>query len=156
MPSLKTIRKRITSTKATQKITRAMKMVAGARLTRAQQRIVSMRPYAVKTAEVLHSVAATINGAGSADATNEDSHPLLARREEKTVLFLVLTSDRGLCGAFNTNINKATERAWREKETAGATVRFATVGRKGREYLTRRKADIAEDFLGIYEGLDLE
>ena len=74
MPSLKAIRKRIASTKATQKITRAMKMVAGARLTRAQQRIVAMRPYAVKTSEVLHSVARTMR----ASAENDDSpHPLL-------------------------------------------------------------------------------
>jgi F-type H+-transporting ATPase subunit gamma len=154
MPSLKTIRKRITSTKATQKITKAMKMVAGARLTRAQQRIVAMRPYALKTAEVLQSVAGSMKEVH--EGASEDSHPLLARRPEKTALFLVLTSDRGLCGAFNTNINKATERAWREKEAAGIAVRFATVGRKGREYLQRRNADVAQDFLGIYEGLDLE
>jgi F-type H+-transporting ATPase subunit gamma len=153
MPSLKTIRKRITSTKATQKITKAMKMVAGARLTRAQQRIVAMRPYALKTAEVLQSVAGSMNGESE---SSEDTHSLLARRPEKTALFLVLTSDRGLCGAFNTNINKACERAWREKEAAGVTVRFATVGRKGREYLQRRRADVAQDFAGIYEGLDLE
>jgi F-type H+-transporting ATPase subunit gamma len=89
-------------------------------------------------------------------AVSEESHPLLARRPEKTALFLVLTSDRGLCGAFNTNINKAAERAWREKEAAGVAVRFATVGRKGREYLQRRRADVAQDFLGIYDGLDLE
>jgi len=153
MPSLKTIRKRISSTKATQKITKAMKMVAGARLTRAQQRIVAMRPYALKTAEVLQSVAGSMSGESE---STEETHPLLARRPEKTALFLVLTSDRGLCGAFNTNINKATERAWREKEAAGGAVRFATVGRKGREYLQRRRADVMQDFIGIYEGLDLE
>jgi F-type H+-transporting ATPase subunit gamma len=154
--SLKTIRKRITSTKATQKITKAMKMVAGARLARAQQRIVSMRPYALKTAEVLQGVASSINASGADSATSDDNHPLLARRAEKTVLFLVLTSDRGLCGAFNTNILKATERAWKEKEAAGVTVKFATVGRKGREYLARRKGDNAQDFVGIYDALDLE
>jgi F-type H+-transporting ATPase subunit gamma len=153
MPSLKTIRKRITSTKATQKITRAMKMVAGARLTRAQQRIVAMRPYAVKTAEVLQSVARTM----VADETaNEPPHPLLARRPEKKALFMVVSADRGLCGALNTNVNKATERAWREKEAAGVRVSFATLGRKGREYLGRREADVARDFPRIYEGLDLD
>ena len=153
MPSLKTIRKRIASTKATQKITRAMKMVAGAKLTRAQQRIVAMRPYAVKTGEVLQAVAATMSAA--AEANDEALHPLLTRRPEKKALLLVLSADRGLCGAFNTNVNKTAERAWREKEAAGVSVRFGTLGRKGREYLTRRKADIAHDFAHIYDGLDL-
>src|ERR1700679_679826 len=116
MPSLKGIRKRIVSTKATQKITRAMKMVAGARLTRAQQRIVAMRPYAVKTGEVLQSVARTMNA--GADSPDEPSHPLLPTRPETKALYVVLTADRGLCGALNTNVAKATERAWREKEAA--------------------------------------
>ena len=80
MPSLKAIRKRIASTKATQKITRAMKMVAGAKLTRAQQRIVALRPYAVKTAEVLESVAATVGS--SAESGDEPGHPLLVTVDE--------------------------------------------------------------------------
>src|ERR1700734_2464418 len=130
MPSLKGIRKRIASTKATQKITRAMKMVAGARLTRAQQRIVAMRPYAVKTGEVLQAVAQTMTS--SAESTDEELQPLL----------LVLSADRGLCGALNTNVNKTAERTWREKEKAGIEVPFATLGRKGREYLLRRGATV--------------
>jgi F-type H+-transporting ATPase subunit gamma len=154
MPSLKTIRKRISSTKATQKITRAMKMVAGARLTRAQQRILAMRPYALKTAEVLQSVASTM--AIDAESHNEPVHLLLARRPEKKALFLVFTSDRGLCGALNTNVNKATERAWREKEGNGIEVGFATLGRKGREYLNRRRGNIVKDFARIYDGLDID
>jgi F-type H+-transporting ATPase subunit gamma len=154
MPSLKAIRKRIASTKATQKITRAMKMVAGARLTRAQQRIVAMRPYAVKTAEVLHSVAGTMTA--SAEMTDEELHPLLSRRPEKKALYLVLSADRGLCGGLNTNINKNTERAWREKEAAYIDVVFATLGRKGREYLGRRDGTVVQDFPRIYDGLDLE
>jgi F-type H+-transporting ATPase subunit gamma len=154
MPSLKAIRKRITTTKATQKITRAMKMVAGAKLTRAQQRILALRPYAVKTAEVLDSVAATM--AAAAETAHEPIHPLLASRPEKKTLFLVLSADRGLCGAFNTNVNKNAERAWREKEAAGVEVGFATVGRKGREYLTRRKANVMQDFPRLYDALDLD
>jgi F-type H+-transporting ATPase subunit gamma len=154
MPSLKTIRKRIVSTKATQKITRAMKMVAGARLTRAQQRITAMRPYAVKTGEVLHSVASTMSD--SSESQTEPVHPLLARRREEKALFIVLTADRGLCGALNTNLNKAADRAWREKQTAGVEVSFVTLGRKGREYLGRRNAKIVQDFARIYDGLDLE
>jgi F-type H+-transporting ATPase subunit gamma len=156
MPSLKTIRKRIASTKATQKITRAMKMVAGARLTRAQQRIVAMRPYALKTSEVLHNVAeAMTQAAGGGGGSLDRLHPLLVQRPEKRVLFVVLTSDRGLCGAFNTNINKATERAWRAKQDEGIEVGFATIGRKGREYLQRRGGQIAHDFLHVYEALDM-
>src|SRR5882672_175884 len=154
MPSLKGIRKRIVSTKATQKITRAMKMVAGARLTRAQQRIVAMRPYAVKTGEVLQSVARTMTTA--AESQDEPVHPLLAMRPESNALYVVFTADRGLCGALNTNINKATERAWREKEAAGASVAFITLGRKGREYLGRRGGKVSRDFARIYDGLDLE
>jgi F-type H+-transporting ATPase subunit gamma len=154
MPSLKAIRKRITSTKATQKITRAMKMVAGARLTRAQQRIVAMRPYAVKTGEVLQSVARTMTAA--AESQDEPIHPLLARRPENKALYVVFTADRGLCGALNTNANKATERAWREKAAAGAEVAFVTLGRKGREYLGRRGGKVLHDFARIYDGLDLE
>jgi F-type H+-transporting ATPase subunit gamma len=152
MPSLKAIRKRISSTKSTQKITRAMKMVAGAKLTRAQQRIVAMRPYAVKTGEVLHSVARTM----AVSTGSEPLHPLLAGRPEKKALVLVLSADRGLCGAFNTNINKMAERVRDEKRDAGIEVSFATLGRKGREYLNRRGAKVVQDFPRIYEGLDLE
>jgi F-type H+-transporting ATPase subunit gamma len=152
MPSLKAIRKRISSTKSTQKITRAMKMVAGAKLTRAQQRIVAMRPYAVKTGEVLHSVARTM----AVSTGSEPLHPLLAGRPEKKALVLVLSADRGLCGAFNTNINKMAERVREEKRDAGTEVSFATLGRKGREYLNRRGAKVVQDFPRIYEGLDLE
>jgi F-type H+-transporting ATPase subunit gamma len=154
MPSLKTIRKRISSTKATQKITRAMKMVAGARLTRAQQRILAMRPYAVKTAQVVQSVAQTI--ASTTDSTGEPVHPLLARRRENKVLVVVFSADRGLCGALNTNVNKGADRAWREKEAGSVRVAFATVGRKGREYLTRRGRDVVRDFPRLYDAIDLD
>jgi F-type H+-transporting ATPase subunit gamma len=154
MPSLKAIRKRIASTKATQKITRAMKMVAGARLTRAQQRIVAMRPYALKTGEVLQSVSRTI---GSSDPSQTEAvHPLLARRPEKRALLLVFSADRGLCGALNTNVNKNAERFWREKESGSIEVSFATLGRKGREFLNRRRGNVTKDFPRVYDGLDLE
>ncbi len=160
MPSLKTIRKRITSVKATQKITRAMKMVAGARLNRAQQRITALRPYAIKTQEILHGVAGAMLAKQtdleySASGTADQLHPLLQRRPEKKVLFLVLSGDRGLCGAFNTNVNKAAEREWREKKDEGVEVAFATIGRKGRDYLARRGAVVERDFPKMYEALDL-
>jgi F-type H+-transporting ATPase subunit gamma len=160
MPSLKTIRKRISSVKATQKITRAMKMVAGARLNRAQTRITAMRPYAMKVTEVLEDVASAMH-ARQTDAEFSDAdkveaiHPLLRHREEKNVLILVMSGDRGLCGAFNTNVNKAAERAWKAKEAEGVNVTFATAGRKCREHLARRKGTIAKDFPRLMDGLDL-
>ncbi len=155
MPSLKSIRKRITSTKATQKITRAMKMVAGARLTRAQQRIVALRPYAVKTSEVLNAVAAVAHSNDPNPNDDVPAHPLLARRPEKKVLYVVLSSDRGLCGAFNTNVNKAALRSAREAKDNGVEAHFVTIGKKSREFLTRRGVEIDHDFTRIYDGLDL-
>jgi F-type H+-transporting ATPase subunit gamma len=163
MANLKTIRKRITSVKATQKITRAMKMVAGARLNRAQQRITALRPYALKTHEILAGVASAMlakqtdleySGNGSTNS-RDGLHPLLERRAEKNVLLLVLSGDRGLAGAFNANVSKAAFREWREKKEAGAEVHIATVGKKGREYLARRKATITRDFPKLSDGLDL-
>jgi F-type H+-transporting ATPase subunit gamma len=147
MASLKAIRKRISTTKSTQKITRAMKMVAGARLARAQARILALRPYALKTQEILAALAAP-----AADDTDEyaigkqPDHPFLADRPEQNVALLVLTGDRGLCGAFNTNINKAAERTWREHTAQGRSVHLYTAGRKGRDYLRRRQAPCASDF----------
>src|SRR4051794_31724900 len=112
-----------------------MKMVAGAKLNRAQQRIVELRPYAVKTQELLSTITAEPSRSGTAtdegaapdegaeviEAGWEDkpAHPLLVGRPEKRVLLLVLTGDRGLCGAFNTNINKRAEREWRERTASG-------------------------------------
>jgi len=154
LANLKAIRKRISSVKSTQKITRAQKMVAGARLTRAQQRIQALRPFAVKTAQVLAAVAGQ---AGEEEAiASDDEHPLLARRAEKTVLLLVVTSDRGLCGAFNTNILRAATRIWREREAAGQNVKIVTIGRKGRDYFRRRNAPVLEVLTGVWEKLDLE
>ena len=160
MANLKTIRKRITSVKATQKITRAMKMVAGARLNRAQQRITALRPYALKTHEILAGVASAMIAKQtdleySGNGTGDGLHPLLERRAEKNVLLLVLSGDRGLAGAFNANVSKAAFREWREKKEAGAEVHIATVGKKGREYLARRKATITRDFPKLSDGLDL-
>ena len=154
MANLKIIRKRISGAKNTQKITRAMKMVSAARLNRAQQRILAIRPYAVKTAQVLAEVAAP--RADSDGGGGEPEHPLLARRPAKTLLFIVITSDRGLCGAFNSNILRTAERLWRERQEAGVNVKFAVIGRRGRDYLKRRKAPVVRVFDGIWERLDLE
>jgi F-type H+-transporting ATPase subunit gamma len=154
LANLKAIRKRISSVKSTQKITRAQKMVAGARLTRAQQRISALRPYALKTAQVL----ADVVGQGSEEdaVASENEHPLLQRRAEKTVLLLVITSDRGLCGAFNTNILRAASRIWREREAAGQSVKIVTIGRKGRDFFRRRNAPVLEVLSGVWDKLDIE
>jgi F-type H+-transporting ATPase subunit gamma len=129
-----------------------MKMVAGARLTRAQQRIVALRPYAVQTAKVLAEVTAA--GEAEAEASGTDSeHPLLARRPVQSVLMLVITSDRGQCGAFNTNILRAAERERREREAQGQTVHIAVIGRKGRDFYQRRKIPLFHVFSGIWEKL---
>jgi F-type H+-transporting ATPase subunit gamma len=122
-----------------------MKMVAAARLRRAQQRITDLRPYALKTAELLAQVAARVDG--------EQTHPLLARREERKVLIVLLTSDRGLAGAFNASINKRAFALWKQLESEGKEVSFAIVGRKGGEYFKRRNANIAKVFTGIFENL---
>ncbi|MDH5490416.1 MAG: ATP synthase F1 subunit gamma [Myxococcales bacterium] len=149
MANLKIIRKRIGSVKSTQKITRAMKLVAAARLRRAQENILELRPYALKTMEVLSVVA-------SRAGEDEELHPLLARRPRKKVLFVVLTSDRGLAGAFNSNISRAAHARWKKMEAAGQDVRFAVIGRKGRDYLRRRGATIAHEFTGVFQDLSMD
>jgi len=139
--------------KSTQKITRAMKMVAAARLNRAQQRILAIRPYAVKTAQVLSEVTAA---SADAESVQDQAHPLLARRPEKKALFIVITSDRGLCGAFNSNLLRATERLWKAREAEGKQSTFAVIGRKGRDYMKRRQAPVLHVFSGVWDKLDLE
>ena len=169
MASLKAIRTRIASIRSTQKITRAMKTVAGARLARAQDRILAMRPYAIKTHTVLATCAGptTDNAHGSTElpsaAFNQREgskgafvHPLLAERPEKSALFLILTSDRGLCGAFNANINRAMEREWHRRQDLGQTVHMAIVGRKGLEYFSRREAPILVSFKDVAEDISFE
>ena len=148
MANLKAIRKRIGSVKNTQKITRAMKMVAAARLAKAQIAITELRPYALKTLDVLSSVAGRA-GDGAV-------HPLLARREPKKVMLVVLTSDRGLAGAFNASVCKIAFARWKELEADGAEVSFSVIGRKGRDFFRRRGANIRRDFTGVFEDLTVD
>jgi len=139
MPSLKDIRRRIGSVKNTQKITRAMKMVAAARLRRAQERIDKFRAYADLTSSILGEV--------SAGASAED-HPLLERREVNNRLILEITSDRGLCGAFNGNLNRNVEEA---VKTADPKPRLSFIGRKGADYFRRREVEVREHYKGVYD-----
>lgn len=132
MATLKDINRRITAVKSTKQITKAMKMVAAAKLKKAQNRMIEMRPYADKMSAVLSSLA----GSG------EELHPLLVQRPRQTVEILVMTSDRGLCSAFNTNILKATEKLIAEKKGENIHVNISVVGKKARDYFKRRSVDM--------------
>jgi F-type H+-transporting ATPase subunit gamma len=147
MPSLKAIRRRITSVKSTQQITRAMKLVAAAKLRRSQERLLALRPYAYRIQDMIASLAA-----------REDTsvNPLLARREPKKVLLLVLTSDRGLCGSFNASVNKAAERWVRDNQAGLDAVGLAVIGKKGRDYFARRPVEIRRQYMDVLTDVCLE
>jgi F-type H+-transporting ATPase subunit gamma len=129
MPSLRDIKRKITSVKKTQQITKAMKMVAAAKLRRAQDRVIAARPYSRKMLQVIANLAARVERA---------QHPLLAKREPKRVKLLVLTSDRGLCGAYNTNILRQAVAAVKQFQAEGKEVKVNVVGRKGRDFFRKR------------------
>ena len=139
MPNLLDIRRRIKSVKNTQQITKAMKMMSAARLRRAQDRVVAARPFANKMLEVLGELAAR--------AGEDFNHPLLDARGDERYLVVLVTADRGLCGAFNTNLIKAAQAFI--KENAGKTIEMLPIGRKGRDFFRRRDMT----FLGEYVGL---
>jgi len=133
VPSLKDIKRRITSVRKTQQITRAMRMVAGAKLRRAQEAIESARPYADRMRATLAEVAR---------AQRDSDHPLLVQHPEKrSAEVLVVTSDRGLCGAFNANVIKQAVMAVRTRQQAGLKVEISTAGKKAREAFQRRMPD---------------
>jgi len=134
MPNILDIRRRIRSVRNTRQITKAMQMVSAARLRRAQERALAARPYAQMLTNVLKSL---VSRAEVYDPeTGEAKHPLLARRPEQNVLLIVVTGEKGLAGAFNTNILKAAARFLESK--AGKTVEIVAVGRKGRDFSKRR------------------
>ena len=147
MPSLQSLRRKIGAVKNTQKITKAMKMVAAAKLKRAQDRILSARPYGHKMRDVLANLSRRVNRA---------AHPLLQKRTGRSVEVLVITSDRGLCGAFNANIIRKAIEFIRESEARGATVTVSLVGRKGREYFRRRPWPLRQQWLGVFDRLTYE
>lgn len=133
MASLKAIRKRIVSVKNTRKITRAMKLVAAAKLRRAQDTIIAARPYT----QALASVVAELSG-----VAGKDAHPLFEERDAKRVAIVVITADRGLAGAFNTNVIKAVEK-FAANELSGATeVSLRLIGKKANQHFSRRNATI--------------
>jgi F-type H+-transporting ATPase subunit gamma len=134
MPSLKSLRLRINSVKSTRKITQAMKMVAAAKLRRAQTQAEAARPYAERMERMLASLGASV--AGSPDAPKL----LVGTGADKVHLLVVVTAERGLCGGFNTNVGRFARAQVRALEAEGKTVKIITVGRKGAVYLKREFA----------------
>lgn len=140
MATLRDIKRRIKAVQNTRQITKAMKMVAAAKFRKSQQRMFAMRPYAERMNEVLSGLA------GSAES---ELHPLLAVRPRKNIEVLVITSDRGLCGAFNTNILKAASKYIAELKNEGFEVTVCSVGRKAKDYYKRRGVDLRQVWTGM-------
>jgi F-type H+-transporting ATPase subunit gamma len=134
MPSLKVIRKRIVSIKNTRKITRALKLVAAAKLRRAQDTIIAARPYTRALASVVSELSAV---------AGKDAHPLFEEREAKRAAMVVITSDRGLAGAFNSNVVKAVERYAANELSSASEVTLRIIGKKANQHFARRNANIA-------------
>lgn len=141
MPSLKDIKKRIGSVKNTQQITKAMKMVAAAKLRRAQEAAVAARPYAQKLQKVVSHLARR---------EEADGHPFLSQRGKERALVLLLTADRGLCGGFNANPSKEAERFIRNNTQGYAHIDLMIIGRKGRDFLKNR---VGDNIIKVYEDI---
>jgi len=139
MANLLDIRRRIKSVKNTQQITRAMKMMSAARLKRAQNRVVAARPFTNKMMEVMGELASRTD--------EEFRHPLLNARGDERYLLILITADRGLCGAFNTNLIKAAQAFI--QENAGKEIEVLPIGRKGRDFFRRRGFSIIKEYVGL-------
>ena len=139
MPNLLDIRRRIKSVKNTQQITKAMKMVSAAKLRRAQERVVTARPFANKMSEVMGELATR---------TDEDfHHPLLDLRGDQRYLLVLVTADKGLCGGFNTNLTKAAQAFMRQNSEK--SIEIMAIGRKGRDFFRNRHATIMSEYIGL-------
>ncbi|HJZ66605.1 MAG TPA: ATP synthase F1 subunit gamma [Blastocatellia bacterium] len=138
MPNLQDLRRRVRSVRNMQKITRAMKMVAAAKLRRAQERVVAARPYANTMNRALGRLASR---------AGDFHHPLLDQRGDQHLVVALVTADKGLCGGFNTNLNKAAQQFIREH--SGKTVELVTIGRKGRDFFRRRPNKILREYVNV-------
>ena len=146
MASTRDYKRRIRSVKNTQQITRAMKLVAASKVRRAQERIESARPYSEKIEELVNSLAAKVSA---------DTHPLLRDdMKDDRVLLLVVTSDKGLCGGYNTNLLRQAFQFLRKREEEGKETEIIVVGRKGRDFLARREFALKEQFTDVYGKID--
>jgi F-type H+-transporting ATPase subunit gamma len=139
MASLLDMRRRIKSVKNTQQITKAMKMVAAAKLKRAQDRVTSSRPFAGKMSEVLGGLGAKV--------ADEFSHPLLDERGDEKYLIVLVSADKGLAGSFNANVIKAAQLFL--KENADKSADMIPIGRKGRDFFKRRNVTFTEEYIGL-------
>lgn len=150
MPNLKEVKTRISSVVSTQQITKAMKMVAAAKLRRAQDNIIQMRPYAQKLGEILQNVSAGIETEGNVYSS---------LRPIEKVLIISISSDRGLCGPFNSNIFKATVAHIEENyhsQFADGNVSILPLGKRSKDYFTKRKYNVVNDFYEIFSDLNFE
>ncbi|AMM50637.1 MULTISPECIES: ATP synthase F1 subunit gamma [Hymenobacteraceae] len=151
MASLKEVRNRIVSIGSTQQITKAMKMVAAAKLRRAQDNIIRMRPYAQRLNSILSNVS-TVNA-------ESDTNIYSQKRDVQRVLIIVVTSDRGLCGAFNSNVMKAANLLIKERysaQEAAGNVEIMAIGKKGHEFFTKRNYTLAGDYTTVFNNLSFE
>lgn len=148
MPSLIDIRRRIRSVKSTQQITRAMKLVSAAKLRRAQDRVLAARPYAAATARLLADLAL------AAKTDERLAHPLLAERSPERIQLVLITADRGLAGAFNSNLIKAAQQFLEEHRERQVVMEL--VGRKGRDFFRKRQANISGEHVGMTEKVTYE
>jgi F-type H+-transporting ATPase subunit gamma len=146
MPALIDIRRRIRSVRSTQQITKAMKMVSAAKLRRAQDAMFAARPYARKMMEVLNSLASR---------AEPDVHPLLEDRPRGKVLMVVVTGDKGLCGAFNANIIRTAQRFLAD-QGGKDEVEMSLVGRRGRDFFRRREVTVRSEYVGVFQALRYE
>jgi F-type H+-transporting ATPase subunit gamma len=147
MGGLKEVRERITSVSSTRQITSAMKMVSAAKLRRAQDAVTRMRPYASKLKEILENLSATIEASEGGAYSVE--------REVKTVLMVVISSNRGLCGGFNANISKAVLKAI-ASDFEGKEIKVIAIGKKAGEFMKRRGFDVIESYNDVFENLSYE
>ena len=145
MASLKDIKRKVGAVQKTKQITRAMNMVAASKFKSSQVRMENFRPYAGKFMDVLNSLALRVD---------TSSHPLLAVRDPRKIRVICMTSDRGLCGGFNSNLIKATERFLKDKNSEGKEVSLVNVGRKGRDYF-RKKANVIGQWVDILSKFDM-
>jgi F-type H+-transporting ATPase subunit gamma len=151
VPSLRDIRNRITSVKSTRQITKAMKMVAAAKLRRAQDAVLKTRPYA----QLLDRALGRVAGRAAAEEA-ATLHPLLQPREPRVAEVVVITSDRGLAGGFNSNIIRRTQRFLTEGSEKFERIELSTIGRKAKDFLRARKLNARKDFPGVHQGLNYE
>ena len=152
MPSLKEVKNRITSVVSTQQITKAMKMVAAAKLRKSQERIHQMRPFAQKLNALLQNLSA-------AQLDSDGDNWYSAVREERKVLIIAVSSDRGLCGSFNSSVFKGVNRLIDEKyssQFAKGNVTILTIGKKSSDYFGKRKCSVVGDFTLLFSSLSFE